>query len=199
MVSSKSAFVSCLLLLVLLAPAQLMFAFQLSSSSPSHQRSSSARFSASQPYGDLTTSFSGLTTSSKFSGESFQIEEFEDCQNLISFVKLETNGTITLVQAEGPMYSDSHGSWTYDSTNEQLEMVITKRFSVLREGFDYEVSRKYIAEPEEVLSNTFIMGGNLFDIEHAYSDEDFKIGFFKMIKANALEHITEANALGHTY
>jgi len=118
--------------------------------------------------------------------EGFQLEEFEDRESCISFIKLLCSGSVDILETTGPLHTDFFGQWAYDPSSGQVEIEITKKFDT-QLGLGYELARRYVGQVEEVLSSTYIIGGRVLDNDGLFLDtKEADLGFFKMIQATDL-------------
>jgi len=107
----------------------------------------------------------------------FQLEEFEDQDTSITGLFLNRDGTVSVSETTGPLFSSATGNWKAMSDTDFI-MCITRTFRAF--GSSYSVDRDYIGEFEQIVDNKAILGGKII----MGGDSDVEVGFFKLICSN---------------
>mmetsp|Transcript_1960 Transcript_1960/g.4289 ORF Transcript_1960/g.4289 Transcript_1960/m.4289 type:complete len:205 (+) Transcript_1960:156-770(+) len=130
-------------------------------------------------------------------GHIFQLEELEGDASSITEVLINSDFTISLGKTDGPLYTESHGTWTeqhrslpdYDRSERTFSMKLTRRFVTGTERsthgttamgeFEYEVERTYNGECFLVGESTLAMNGEILDVDEIFGER--RVGYFNMI------------------
>eukprot|EP00545_Synedropsis_sp_CCMP1620_P012494 CAMPEP_0119014204 /NCGR_PEP_ID=MMETSP1176-20130426/9413_1 /TAXON_ID=265551 /ORGANISM="Synedropsis recta cf, Strain CCMP1620" /LENGTH=175 /DNA_ID=CAMNT_0006967355 /DNA_START=86 /DNA_END=613 /DNA_ORIENTATION=- len=138
-------------------------------------------------------SFVCKTTSSmqlaSFAEKYFQLEEREDKDVSCTDVKLNADGTVSMLQTNGPLPVESRGTWTVN--DKEFKMEVTRKFESGDEGFTesnlvnrigeffYEVPITFVGELTTVGAKEAATGTMISSADGARGD--IQVGYFSLL------------------
>lgn len=118
----------------------------------------------------------------------YQLEEMEDKESEITEVFLNADGTVTLGETDGPVFTNGSGSWTHSQNAGEtppFRMTLVRTYDAGRDKrtytdmgpFTFTVERVYTGDSSLVGSKTALSG-----IIHQIEDGvDREVGYFNML------------------
>jgi len=118
----------------------------------------------------------------------YQLEELEDADNCTTELFLKEDGTVDVMETDGPLFSEAVGNWEIKENN--FAMSITKTFKTGTDNkkdttgmgeFSFEVERVFEGEMTVVGGTEVAINGRIFAEDIITSKMDKEVGFFNMI------------------
>lgn len=123
----------------------------------------------------------------------YQLEELEDADNCTTELFLKDDGTVDVMETDGPLFSKAVGNW--EIKENQFAMTITKTFATGTNNksdptgmgeFTFAVERVFEGEMTVVGGTEVAINGKIFAEDIVTDKMEKEVGFFNMIDGTEL-------------